>query len=53
MTFKYLINNKLIIGNYFVIDCKLSNLLKINNSTIINVDQIHNMLTYFIESPTC
>jgi RNA binding exosome subunit len=46
---KYLISNKLVIGNYFVINDKLSNLLKINYCTIIHVDQLHNILTYFID----
>jgi hypothetical protein len=47
---KYLISNKLIIGNYFVINEKLSKLLKINYCTIINIDQLHNILTYFIDN---
>ena len=46
---KYLISNKLIIGNYFVINDKLSKLLKINYCSIINTDQLHNILTYFID----
>ena len=48
---KYLISNKLVIGNYFIINAKLSNLLKINHCTIMSIDQIHNILTYFIEDP--
>lgn len=48
---KYLISNKLVIGIYFVINTKLSNLLKVNHCTIMNIDQIHNILTYFIEEP--
>ena len=46
---KYIISNKLIIGNYFVINDKLSKLLKINYCTIINIDQLDNILTYFID----
>ncbi len=46
---KYLINNKLIIGNYLVINKELSELLKLNYCTIISVDEIENMLSYFIE----
>ncbi len=46
---KYLISNKLTIGNYFIISDKLSKLLKINYCTIISIDQIHNILTYFID----
>lgn len=49
MVLKYLISNKLVIGNYFVINDKLSNLLKINYCTIIHIDQLHNILTYFID----
>ena len=48
---KYLISNKLVIGNYFIINEKLSNLLKINHCTIMNIDQIHNILTYFVTIP--
>lgn len=46
---KYLISNKLIIGNYFVISEKLSILLKMNHCTILHIDQLHNILTYFID----
>ena len=46
---KYLIDNKLVIGNYFVINEGLSLLLKINQSTIINIDQLENMLSYFVD----
>jgi hypothetical protein len=48
-TLKYLISNKLIIGNYFIINDKLSKLLKINQCTIASIDDIHNILTYFID----
>jgi hypothetical protein len=47
---RYLISNKLIIGNYFIINNKMSKLLKINDCTIMNVDELHNILTYFIDS---
>jgi hypothetical protein len=46
---KYLINHKLVIGNYFVINDELCNLLKINQCTLVNIDQIDNILTYFID----
>lgn len=45
---KYLITNKLVIGNYFIINENMSKLLKINNCIIMHIDQIHNILTYFI-----
>ena len=44
----YLIKHKLIIGNYFVINGELCNLIKISQCTLINIDQLDNMLTYFI-----
>lgn len=46
---KYLISNKLIIGNYFIISEKLSGLLKMNHCTLLHIDQLHNILTYFID----
>jgi len=46
---KYLINHNLIIGNYFVINNELCNLLKINQCTLINIDQLDNILSYFID----
>lgn len=48
---KYLISNNLVIGNYFIINAKLSGLLKVNHCTIMGIEQIHNILTYFIEEP--
>ena len=49
---KYLITNKLVIGKYFVVNIELSNLLKISHCVIMNTNQIHNILTYFIDLPT-
>ena len=49
LMFKYLINKKLIIGNYFLINNELCNLTKINQCTIVNIDQLENMLSYFID----
>jgi hypothetical protein len=48
---KYLVNNKLVIGKYFVINSELSNLLKINHCVIMNINQLHNILTYFVDLP--
>jgi hypothetical protein len=45
---KYLITNNLVIGNYFVINDKLASLLKINHCTIMNINELNNILTYFI-----
>jgi len=46
---KYLIDNKLVIGNYFVINKELSSLLKLNQCTILGIDQLENIISYFIE----
>lgn len=46
---KYLINKKLVIGNYFVVNDELHNLTKINQCSLINIDQINNILTCFID----
>ena len=46
---KYLITNNLVIGNYLIINKELSELLKLNYCTIISVDEIENMISYFIE----
>lgn len=46
---KYLISNNLIVSKYFIINEQLSNLLKINHCTIMHIDQINNILTYFID----
>lgn len=45
---KYLTKNNLIIGNYFVIDDNLANLFKINNCSILHIDQLDNIMTYLI-----
>ena len=46
---KYLISNNLIISHYFVIDETLSKLLKnIEKSTIIHINEIENIVSYFI-----
>lgn len=46
---KYLINKKLIIGNYFIINDELSAILKLETSSILHIDQIKNIITYFID----
>ena len=48
---KYLIKNKLVIGKYFVINTELANLLKINNCIIIDISELNNILTYFVDLP--
>jgi len=44
---EYLINNNLVISRYFIIDKPLSNLLKIDFSRIIHIDNISNITCYF------
>lgn len=51
MVLRYLVINKLVIGKYFVINIELSNLLKINHCVILDTNQLHNILTYFIDLP--
>jgi hypothetical protein len=46
---KYLIEKKLVIGNYFLVNEQLENLIKINQCTIIHIDQLDNILTYFVD----
>jgi hypothetical protein len=46
---KYLINQKLIIGNYFVVNSDLCSIIKINQSTLMSINEIKNIITYFIE----
>ncbi len=37
------------VGNYFVLNNELALILKLESCSIIHIDQIHNILTYFIE----
>ena len=46
---KYLINQKLVIGNYFVVNSDLCSIIKINQSTLLNINEVKNIITYFIE----
>jgi hypothetical protein len=46
---KYLINKKLVIGHYFILNNELASILKINLGTLMNIDEIKNIITYFIE----
>ena len=46
---QYLINNNLVIGNYFVLSNKLSKFLNINPCVLININEVKNILTYFVE----
>lgn len=46
---KYLIEKKLIIGNYFVLNAELAGILKLENCNILHIDQLKNITTYFID----
>ncbi len=46
---KYLINNKLVIGHYFILNNELASIIKINQGTLMNVDEVKNIISYFIE----
>lgn len=50
MILQYLIEKKLVIGNYFILNQELSTMLKLNLGTLIHIDELHNMLPYFIEN---
>ncbi len=46
---KYLIEKKLIIGNYFVLNAELAGILKLENCNILHIDQLKNITTYLID----
>ena len=45
----YLINSNLVIADYIIINVELSKLLKIDKCVIMNINQVHNILSYFIQ----
>ena len=46
---KYLIANNLVIGQYFIINSFFEEILNINKSTILHIDQLDNILSYIIK----
>ena len=46
---KYLINKKLVIGNYFILNNELASIIKINQGTLMNIDEVKNIIVYFVE----
>ncbi len=46
---KYLITKKLVIGNYFIINDELASILKLESCFILHIDQVKNIITYFID----
>ena len=47
----YLLSKNLIIDSYFIINSSLSVLLKLNECSILHIDQLDNILTYFFINP--
>lgn len=50
LVLKYLLSKNLIIDSYFIINNDLSVLLKLNECSILHIDQLDNILTYFISN---
>lgn len=46
---KYFVINNLVIGRYILINDTLSNILKLNKGTILDIDELNTMITYFIK----
>lgn len=48
LLFKYLIDNKLVIANYFILNDDFANIIKMDKGVIMHIDQIKNMIPYFV-----
>ena len=46
---KYLIQNNLIIGNYFIINSHFEEIFHINKTSILHIDQLDNIISYIIK----
>ena len=46
---KYIIDNKLVIANYFILNEEFANIIKMDKGVIMHIDQLKNMIPYFIE----
>lgn len=46
---KYFVLNNLVVGRYILIDETLANIIKINKGTIIDIDELNTMITYFVK----
>ncbi len=46
---KYIIDNKLVISNYFILNEEFANIIKMDKGVIMNIDQLKIMIPYFIE----
>ena len=45
---KYIINNKLVIANYFILNDEFANIIKLDKGVIMHIDQLRNMIPYFV-----
>jgi hypothetical protein len=45
---KYIIDNKLVIANYFILNDEFANIIKMDKGVIMHIDQIKNMIPYFV-----
>ena len=46
---EYLVKNNLVIGVYFTINPDLSNLLNISDCLILHIDELDNVISYFVK----
>ncbi len=49
LVLKYLIDKKLVISNYFILDAEIAAMLKLEACMVLHIDQLHNMISYFID----
>jgi len=45
---KYIIDNKLVIANYFILNEEFANIIKMDKGLIMHIDQLKNMVPYFL-----
>jgi hypothetical protein len=45
---KYIIDNKLVIANYFILNEEFANIIKMDKGVIMLIDQLKNMIPYFL-----
>lgn len=45
---KYIIDNKLVIANYFILNEEFANIIKMDKGVIMHIDQLKNMIPYFL-----
>jgi hypothetical protein len=50
LLFKYIIDNKLVIANYFILNDEFANIIKMDKGVIMHIDQLKNMIPYFIST---